>query len=249
MRRSDDALYRSTVLPGVLKADQRSHDEKYVNWNEAAIRELLTIRAEAEIILQFSEMVSAHYTRHMKGHVSLRGLYGLCVNARTYSGKSLAVWMQQIWRSGNKWRNTLPVYFPESLCERGYWLACSAELYRTELAYPWNRPFDISGSSVMLWSYENTFCAQSKQNETTLCYSCERVSNTDTEKKKLSNEVIIFVFFVHKKYSQRCLTLWLNHWCHMDYFNDVLTFLGFERVSCVAFYAGSESSQISSNIS
>ncbi len=70
--RSDDALYRSTVLPGVLKADQRSHDEKYVNWNEAAIRELLTIRAEAEIILQFSEMVSAHYTRHMKGHVSLR---------------------------------------------------------------------------------------------------------------------------------------------------------------------------------
>ncbi len=64
---------------------------KYVNWNEAAIRELLTIRAEAEIILQFSEMVSAHYTHHMKGHVSLRDLYGLCVNARTYSGKSLAV--------------------------------------------------------------------------------------------------------------------------------------------------------------
>ncbi len=95
------------------------HDEKCVNWNEAAIRELLTIRAEAEIILQFSEMVSAHYTRHMKGHVSLRDLYGLCVNARTDSGKSLAVWMQQIWRSGNKCRNTLPVYFPESLCERG----------------------------------------------------------------------------------------------------------------------------------
>ncbi len=66
MRRSDDALYRSTVLPGVLKADQRSHDEKYVNWNEAAIRELLTIRTEAEIILQFSEMVSgALYTSHV----------------------------------------------------------------------------------------------------------------------------------------------------------------------------------------
>lgn len=91
MCRSDDALYRSTVLPGVLKADQRSHDEKCVNWNEAAIRELLTIRAEAEIILQFSEMVRAHYTRHMKCHVSLRDLYGLCVNARTDSGKSLAV--------------------------------------------------------------------------------------------------------------------------------------------------------------
>ncbi len=94
--------------------------KKCVNWNEAAIRELLTICAEAEIILQFSEMVSAHYTRHMKGHVSLRDLYGLCVNARTYSRKSLAVWMQQIWWSGNKCRNTLPVYFPESLCERGF---------------------------------------------------------------------------------------------------------------------------------
>ncbi len=78
------------LLPGVLKADQRSHDERCVNWNEAAIRELLTICSEAEII-QFSEMVSAHYTRHMKGHVSLRDLYGLCVNARTDSGKSLAV--------------------------------------------------------------------------------------------------------------------------------------------------------------
>ncbi len=72
MCRSDDALIVQQFYPGVLKADQHSHDEKYVNWNEAAIRELLTIRAEAEIILQFSEMVSAHYTRHMKGHVSLR---------------------------------------------------------------------------------------------------------------------------------------------------------------------------------
>ncbi len=57
MCRSDDALYRSTVLPVVLKADQHSHDGKCVNWNEAAIRELLTIRAEAEIVRQFSEMV------------------------------------------------------------------------------------------------------------------------------------------------------------------------------------------------
>ncbi len=38
---------------------------------------------------------TAHYTRHMKCHVSLRDLYGLCVNARTDSGKSLAVWMNQ----------------------------------------------------------------------------------------------------------------------------------------------------------
>ncbi len=90
MCRSDDALYRSTVLPVVLKADQRSHDEKCVNWNEAAIRELLIIRAEAEIILQFSEMVrGALYTSHEMSR-DLRDLYGLCVNARTDSGKSLA---------------------------------------------------------------------------------------------------------------------------------------------------------------
>ncbi len=65
MCRSDDALYHSTVLPVVLKADQCSHDEKCVNWNEAAIRELLTIRAEDEIGRQFSEMVrGALYTSH-----------------------------------------------------------------------------------------------------------------------------------------------------------------------------------------
>ncbi len=85
---SDDALYRLTVLPVVLKADQLSHDEKCVNWNEAAIRELLIISAEAEIVRQFSEMVrGALYTSHEMS----RDLYGLCVNARTDSGKSLAV--------------------------------------------------------------------------------------------------------------------------------------------------------------
>ncbi len=36
----------------------------------------------------------------------------------------------------------------------------------------------------------------------------------------------------------------------MDYFNDVITnFLGLERASCVAVYAGSESSQIELKIS
>ncbi len=35
----------------------------------------------------------------------------------------------------------------------------------------------------------------------------------------------------------------------MDYFNNVLTtFLDLERISCVAVYGGSESSQTSSNI-
>ncbi len=79
MRRSDDALYRATVLPGVLKADQRSHDEKCVNCNEAAIRELLTIRAEAEIVRQFSEMVrGALYTSHEMSRVFTGSLGVVC---------------------------------------------------------------------------------------------------------------------------------------------------------------------------
>ncbi len=54
------------------------HNEKCINWNEAEIREFLTIRAEADIPQQFSEM-----SRVFTG--------SLCVNARTDSGKSLAV--------------------------------------------------------------------------------------------------------------------------------------------------------------
>ncbi len=66
-------------------------------------------------------------------------------------------------------------------------------------------------------------------------------AETDTEEKKSFNKVV-FVFFTHKKYSQS--------WCLMDYFNDVFTtFLGLERFSCIAVYAGSESSLISSKIS
>ncbi len=57
----------------------------------------------------------------------------------------------------------------------------------------------------------------------------------------LLNEVVIFVFFAHKKYSCSFKKLQLNHWCHMDYFIDVLTtFLGLEHFSCIAVYAGSE---------
>ncbi len=79
MCRRDDTLYRSTVLPVVLKADQRSHHEKCVNCNEAAIRELLTICSEAEIILQVSEMVSgALYTSHERSRVFTGSLRVVC---------------------------------------------------------------------------------------------------------------------------------------------------------------------------
>ncbi len=81
-------------------------------------------------------------------------------------------------------------------------------------------------------------------------FCCERVSNTDTEEKKLLNKVVIFVFFAHTKWSRRFRKLRLNHWCHMDYFIDVLTtFLGLESGSYVAVYGGSENSWISSKIS
>ncbi len=49
--------------------------------------------------------------------------------------------------------------------------------------------------------------------------------------------------FLHKKYFHSFITLHLNYWCHMDYFNDVLTtFLGLELSSCAVVYARSESS-------
>ncbi len=44
-----------------------------------------------------------------------------------------------------------------------------------------------------------------------------------------------FCFFAHKKFSRSFIKLQMNHWCHMDYFNDVLTtFLGLECGSCIA---------------
>ncbi len=78
-------------------------------------------------------------------------------------------------------------------------------------------------------------------------YSRERASKTDTEEKHFLNKILIFVFSAHKKYSRSFIKLRLNYWCHMDYFNDILTtFLGLEHVSCVAVYGASESSRISS---
>ncbi len=53
--------------------------KKCVNWNEAAIRELLTIRAEAEIVRQFSEMVrGALYTSHEMSRVFTGSLRVVC---------------------------------------------------------------------------------------------------------------------------------------------------------------------------
>ncbi len=63
--------------------------------------------------------------------------------------------------------------------------------------------------------------------------------------KILLNYLIFYFILAHKKYSGSFIKLLincyfyikkrLNHWCHMDYFNDdFTTLLGLERVSCVA---------------
>ncbi len=52
-------------------------------------------------------------------------------------------------------------------------------------------------------------------------------------------------YFAQRK--QKCILFRVRFWCMFmtDYFNDVLiTVLGLEYVSCVAVYAGSESSRI-----
>ncbi len=58
----------------------------------------------------------------------------------------------------------------------------------------------------------------------------------------------LFLFSLRTKYSRSFINLRLNHWCHMDYFNNVLTTcLGLECGSCVAV-AGSKSSHVMKNI-
>ncbi len=54
---------------------------------------------------------------------------------------------------------------------------------------------------------------------------------------KLFNKVIIFVFVGQKKYYRSFITLRLNHWCHMDYFYNLLaTFLSLDHVRILAVY-------------
>ncbi len=126
----------------------------------------------------------------------------------------------------------------------------------------------------MLWSYEDTCVKKTKitilRNRS--CQSSMHVHDTNTseyrllrqqhhthaswyspeqatETDRLLNKVVI-LFSLHTTHSCSFLKWRLNHWCHMDYFNDVLTtFLGLACVSCFIDYVGSESSRISSEIS
>ncbi len=55
------------------------HNEKCINWNDAEIREFLTIHAEAEIVHQFSETVrGALYTSHEMSRVFAGSLRVVC---------------------------------------------------------------------------------------------------------------------------------------------------------------------------
>ncbi len=54
---------------------------------------------------------------------------------------------------------------------------------------------------------------------------------------ELLNKVIISVFFVHTKYSRGFVRLRLNHWCHLDYFTNLIAmFLSLDCVNYIAVY-------------
>ncbi len=91
----------------------------------------------------------------------------------------------------------------------------------------------ITNSINNFFSSMSVFDAHSwKYHDACVCISL--LAKTDTKEKKLLIEFVVFVFFTHKKYSCSFIKLRLNHWCHMDYFNDVLTtFLG---GSCIAVF-------------
>ncbi len=62
---------------------------------------------------------------------------------------------------------------------------------------------------------------------------------------ELLNKIILFGFFVLKKYSRNFVKLRLNPWWHMDYFTDLdAMFLSIDRVRTLAVYGGAESSQV-----
>ncbi len=53
---------------------------------------------------------------------------------------------------------------------------------------------------------------------------------------ELLNKIVMFVFFAHKKCSRSFVKLRLNHWCDMDYLNDVLACLSLDRVRMLTVY-------------
>ncbi len=68
-------------------------------------------------------------------------------------------------------------------------------------------------------------------------YVCDTLQNSAKGWRRDLNKVVIFVFFAHIKYSHSFVNLRLNHWRHLDYFNDLLaTFIGLDRVMILTVY-------------
>ncbi len=112
----------------------------------------------------FSSLVkwcAAHYTRHMKCHVSLRDLTG-CVwtHAQIPENHRQCEWTK-IKRSRDDSRNTLPVYFPESLCERGLCESLERSLNRfvqtTDSFRNWKSDFCWIWRSILLLLFLTLF--------------------------------------------------------------------------------------------
>ncbi len=77
---------------------------------------VLTIRAEAEIVRQFSEMVrGALYTSHEMSRVFTGSLRVVCECMHRFRKITGSVNEPK----SDKSRDTISVYFPEWLCERG----------------------------------------------------------------------------------------------------------------------------------
>ncbi len=67
-------------------------------------------------------------------------------------------------------------------------------------------------------------------------YACWRL----TRKRRNGWIKSLFLFSLHRKKDSRSfIKLRLNHWCHMDYFNNVLTnFLGLNEIVALLFMEG-----------
>ncbi len=74
--------------------------------------------------------------------------------------------------------------------------------------WPWN--------IYIILRQNGSFCISST--------TCMRRGTLVNAQQRVNIIYLIFVFFVHKKYSHSFITLQLNKWCHMDYFIYVLPF-------------------------
>ncbi len=102
--------------------------------------------------------------------------------------------------------------------------------------------FSSSSHPPSLWRVHNVPLhvnkAQFYINSSSMCIRRGTLYNGGGQSRERRNHWIkTFFFFAYKKYSCSFVKLWLNHWCHMDYFNDVLTnFLSLHRGRNLAVY-------------